>query len=187
VPNNINDIIKNRRSHFPKEFSGKILEEEIIRTCLENGHWAPSHKLTLPWRFVVMNKAAVLTFYELAKTDYLNHTIISDQKKLDKLNMMSEKTSHIIGIVCKPSGIVPLWEEQASCAMAIQNMYLSLSQFSHAGGYWSTGLRTNMGAMRDYMECQPGDIHMGNFILGHLKAKREIASRPNLNLKVLVK
>ena len=181
MPNNINDIIKNRRSHFPKEFSGKILEDEIINTCLENGHWAPSHKLTFPWRFVVMNKAAVLTFYELAKTDYLNHTAIPDQKKLDKLNIMAEKPSHIIGIICNPTGLVPLWEEQASCAMAVQNMYLSLSQFPNAGGYWSTGLRVNQAAMRDFMNCKEDEIHMGNFIMGEVENKRDQAGRPDIN------
>ena len=101
--------------------------------------------------------------------------------------MMASKTSHIIGIICTISDIVPEWEEQASCAMAVQNMYLTLSQFEHAGGYWSTGLRANKQAMRELFNCNSNEIHMGNFIMGHIASKREIAARPNYEKHILRK
>ena len=179
MPDEINRIIRQRRSHFPKEFTGQVLEDQIIRQCLENAHWAPSHKLTFPWRFVVLGQAQVKDFFNLAKEDYLGNSDLVNPAKLDKLSMMAENTSHIIGIICCPSGLVPEWEEQASCAMAVQNMYLTLSQFENAGGYWSTGLRTNQTAMRSFYECRENEIHMGNFMLGYIKAKREEAARPD--------
>ncbi|MDG1099505.1 MAG: nitroreductase family protein [Bacteroidia bacterium] len=183
----INEIIKNRRSHFPKEFTGDILDEAILTQCLKNAHWAPSHKLTFPWRFTVLSGTLVQEFYDLASRDYVDHSDVVNPKKIEKLAMMASKTSHIIGIICTISDIVPEWEEQASCAMAVQNMYLTLSQFEHAGGYWSTGLRANKQAMRELFNCNSNEIHMGNFIMGHIASKREIAARPNYEKHILRK
>jgi len=173
----INEIIQNRRSHFPKEFTGEVLPDSIIEQCLENANWAPSHKLTFPWRFVVLKGESVSSFYDLAKTDYLENTDSINPLKLDKIEMMSAKTSHMIGIICVKSDLVPEWEELASCAMAVQNMYLSLSQFKNAGGYWSTGLRADKEAMREFYDCKDNEIHMGNFIMGYVEVKREVAGR----------
>src|SRR5688572_6337744 len=50
----INRLISTRRSIFPKQFeAGKVIPDNIIWQALENANWAPSHKLTEPWRFTV--------------------------------------------------------------------------------------------------------------------------------------
>ena len=54
------NLIRNRRSHFPKEFSGQKLPDNLILTALENADTAPSHKLTLPWRFAVFSGGMAL-------------------------------------------------------------------------------------------------------------------------------
>ena len=49
-----NQLIRNRRSVFPKQFEeGRQVPDEIIEQILENATWAPSHGLTEPWQFVV--------------------------------------------------------------------------------------------------------------------------------------
>ncbi|HKL31936.1 MAG TPA: nitroreductase family protein, partial [Tangfeifania sp.] len=49
----IDKIIKNRRATPPRFISGDNIEKEKIQRLLENANWAPNHKKTEPWRFIV--------------------------------------------------------------------------------------------------------------------------------------
>ena len=51
--NEINHLIKNRRSVFPNLYTGEPVPKEVIDQMLENANWAPTHKFTEPWRFTV--------------------------------------------------------------------------------------------------------------------------------------
>src|SRR4051812_47036755 len=52
--NEINQLIRNRRSVFPKQFAeGKRVDDAIIKEILENATWAPSHGNIQPWKFIV--------------------------------------------------------------------------------------------------------------------------------------
>ena len=54
----IDDIIQNRRSIYPSQFNDKPIKKSLINKLLENANMAPTHKLTQPWRFrVLQNKA----------------------------------------------------------------------------------------------------------------------------------
>jgi len=50
----INQIIKKRRSIFPAQYNNTPVTREFIQLLLENANWAPSHRLTEPWRFKVV-------------------------------------------------------------------------------------------------------------------------------------
>ena len=55
----INECIRTRRSIYPVQFSSRKVHKELIETLLENARWAPTHKLTQPWRFkIYYDKAA---------------------------------------------------------------------------------------------------------------------------------
>ena len=49
----VNEAIRSRRSIYSSMFSGEVVDDAIIGQMLENANWAPTHKLTEPWRFVV--------------------------------------------------------------------------------------------------------------------------------------
>jgi nitroreductase len=52
-PEEVNELMRSRRSVFPKDYTGEKIDDFIIKQMLENANWAPTHKLTEPWRFVV--------------------------------------------------------------------------------------------------------------------------------------
>ena len=58
IPMNISreilNLIKNRRN--TKRFNDKDISKSNIETILESGTWAPNHRNTDPWRFVVVSK-----------------------------------------------------------------------------------------------------------------------------------
>jgi nitroreductase len=53
-PVQLNELIKKRRSIFPHTYIDKPIPREIIDQVLENANWAPTHKMTEPWRFKVI-------------------------------------------------------------------------------------------------------------------------------------
>ena len=50
---NVIQIIKSRKSIYPSQFSGKILENSIISELIDISNYAPSHKMTQPWVYRV--------------------------------------------------------------------------------------------------------------------------------------
>ncbi len=46
--------IAHRRSVFPPAFIDEPVKDEEIEVILRAANWAPTHKLTEPWRFVIL-------------------------------------------------------------------------------------------------------------------------------------
>src|SRR5210317_153156 len=99
------DKIKNRRSHFTKEFNGEIALKSLIEEMLQSAIWAPSHKLTLPFRFTVIQPESRENIKDLILNNYLKSNPNPDPIKLEKIDWLSTKVSHIICIIFQPSGV----------------------------------------------------------------------------------
>ncbi|NJM14789.1 MAG: hypothetical protein HC896_04920 [Bacteroidales bacterium] len=72
----LKNIILNRHSTYNKEFiTGKKIDDDVIKEILELAVWAPTHKLTQPWHFVVFANQGVSTFFMKQKEIYLQITL----------------------------------------------------------------------------------------------------------------
>ena len=47
------NISQQRRSIFPKQYSTKPVPRHIVEEMLESSRWAPTHKLTEPWEYII--------------------------------------------------------------------------------------------------------------------------------------
>lgn len=177
--NSIDDLIAGRRSHFTKEFNGDEVSAEMVERMIHNAGWAPSHKLTLPWRFRVFNKQELPVLTEQMMALYLKNTPSEKQteEKKNKILNLQNCLSHAIAIGIHYSGLVPAWEETASVGAAVQNMYLTLVAEPHAAGYWTTGNGTGTTEMRDFCGWSEPVVHAGFFFLGCVNEKRYVAKR----------
>lgn len=174
--------IKERRSHFLKEFNGSVAPDTLIDTLLEAANWAPSHKLTLPFRFVVFRNTKLPELTAAISQSYQHQQEVPDQSKLDKIQSWNNKVSHAIALILKPSNKIPLWEEHAALGAAIQNCYLMLGEQDSFGGYWTSGNETNAPKMREFLKLQPHEIHCGYFLIGGIDVKRTLAQRPDVDV-----
>jgi nitroreductase len=176
---NIDEIIRYRRSHFVKEFTGEKLPDSLIARMLENARWAPSHKLTMPWKFRVFSGVNLEELCLKMEQYYLENTPAEkfNEQKFAKISGYKTMVSHIISIGFKPSGKIPEWEELAATAAAVQNMWLTLTEEPHAAGYWSSGNGTGSDTMREFTGLEPGDRQLGFFMLGYVEEKRFDAKR----------
>lgn len=137
----ITDIIRSRRSIFPPMYTGEVIEDSIIWEILENANWAPNHKHTEPWRFIVIPQKKIPHFCAFGSDYYKKYTPpeLFKEKKYQKIQTKPLAASHIIAIIMQrdEEKRVPEWEEEAAVACAVQNMWLTTTAMG-LGAYWST-------------------------------------------------
>lgn len=168
----VNKIIRGRRSIFLAQFKeNDPIEDSIIEELLENANWAPTHKLTQPWRFIVYTGAGLKTFGNYQAEMYKMRAEKNGTPFLEatyqKFIENPQKASHVIAIIMKRtenSGI-PVMEEIAAVAMAVQNMYLTASAHGLAA-YWGTGGPTFWQEAREDFGLEGEDMLMGFFHVG---------------------
>lgn len=167
----VNKIIRGRRSQFIAQFKeNDPIEDSIIEEMLENATWAPTHKLTQPWRFLVYTGAGLKTFGNYQAEMYKMRAEKNGTPFLEgtyqKFIENPQKASHMIAIIMKRtknSGI-PVMEEIAAVAMAVQNMYLTASAHGLAA-YWGTGGPTFWQEAREDFGLEGEDMLMGFFYI----------------------
>ncbi|WP_422355430.1 nitroreductase family protein [Roseivirga pacifica] len=179
----INDLIRNRRSAYPAQYSSEPVADEIINEMLENANWAPTHRLTEPWRFVVFKGEGLKKLAEFQSELYKELAQKSgnfNEATYDKLAAKPQMASHVIaiGMVRDPKESVPEVEEVASVAMAVQNMYLT-AEANGIGCYWGSGGVTYKEEAKAFFGLGPNDKLLGFLYVGNLKTDKKPAGRRN--------
>lgn len=182
-----NDLIKNRRSVFPKQFEqGKRIDDAIVSQILENANWAPSHGQTEPWKFVVFTGEGLqklATFQaELYKKEAGENF---KEATYQTLSANPLKASHVIALCMKrdPNKKFPEVEEIAALSCAVQNIYLSTTAYG-VGGYWTTGGVTYKPSAKEFFGLGEDDKLMGFFYLGHVAVPSTAGKRKPIEEKV---
>ncbi|MBX7124304.1 MAG: nitroreductase [Cyclobacteriaceae bacterium] len=169
-PAPINNIIRSRRSIFPRDFTGARVEDQVVRQMLENANWAPSHKLTEPWRFIVYTGEGLRRLAELQAACYESRTRADGTFSEDKYIKLLKKpleSSHIIVVAMKrdPHKRLPEVEELGAVFCAIQNMHLTATAYG-IGGYLSTGGITYFEEAKQLFGLDQEDRLIGFFHIG---------------------
>jgi nitroreductase len=188
-PEDINDLIRNRRSVFPKDYTGEKIDDNIISQLLENANWAPTHKLTEPWRFKVFCEGGLRTFAEKQAKHYYDKNFGTDKfldKKYQKLLTNPLKCSHLIsiGMYLNADRPIPEVEEISAVACAVQNILLSAHVYG-LGGYWSTGGLTYVDEAKPFFNLGEEDKLMGFIYLGVMNKAPGPGQRHPLDKKVI--
>lgn len=184
----INRLIRNRRSIYPNMFSEERIEDEVIEALLENANWAPTHGLTEPWRFVVFTNDGLQKLADFQSNLYQKKSTEAgtfDVAKFDKLRLKPLKASHIIAIGMKRSigSKIPEIEEVEAVACAVQNMYLTASAHG-VGCYWGSGGVTYMDEAKSFFGLEEQDKLLGFLYLGIPKGKWPTGKRGSIEEKV---
>lgn len=165
----IDDLIHRRRSIYPKTYvSGKPIDRALLERLLENANWAPTHRLTEPWRFRVFHSeesrrrlGTYLVEYYRANTAKGAFLAEKEKKMMD--NPMRSGAVIAICMQRDSEERVPAWEEVAAVACAVQNMWLTCTELG-LGCYWSSP--SAMHEARELLDLQSGEECLGLFYLG---------------------
>lgn len=158
-------IIKSRRAVYPEQYNKDPISSEEIMKILEAANWAPTHRRTEPWRFKVFHGISQVGLGQFMAETYKKTAEIFSERTYNKLRENPVKAGCVIVITYQrdPRESVPEWEEIASTAMAVQNMWLTASEMK-IGSYWSSpSLLRYMG---DFIEMEEGEKCLGFFYLG---------------------
>src|SRR5690606_24375646 len=169
-PEVFNELIHRRRSVFPQDYTGERVNDAIVKQIIDNARWAPTHKLTEPWRFLVFTGDGIKALARFQGDLY--KTVTEKDRTFKEANYQKLVTkpllsSHIIAILMMRDKrrSVPEIEEAGAVFCAIQNMYLTASAYG-LGCYLSTGGITYFEEAKEFFGLQPEDRLIGFFHLG---------------------
>lgn len=169
--------IKDRRAVYPAAFADEPIDKEQIQKLLEAANWAPTHRRTEPWRFKVFHEDAAKEkladfIADKYKETTERPTSVGIRTRRDKVL----QSGAVIAICMQrcPKESVPEWEEIASVAMAVQNIWL-MTQELNLGGYWSSPASIHQ--LQEIVPLAEGERCIGFFYLGKLKEELEEGSR----------
>lgn len=185
-PYELDELIASRRSVFPPNYSGEKVDDKIIKKMLENANWAPSHKLTQPWKFIVYTGEG-LRRLGLAQAEIYKSVTQTDgtfkEERFQNLLFKPMQSSHIIVIGMKrdEKNSVPEIEEVGAVFCAVQNMYLTATAYG-VGAYLSTGGITYFDVAKKIFNLEKDDRLIGFLHIGTVKEwpkpnKRELIEK----------
>lgn len=183
-----NLLVKNRRSIFPKDYTDEKVDDFIIHQMLENANWAPTHKLTEPWRFVVFSGEGRKKLADFQSECYRQVTTAKgsfDEKKYDGLKVKPMEASHVIVIGMKrdEKKSLPEWEEIGAVFCAVENMYLTATAYG-VGCYISTGGIINFEEAKVFFGLGKEDRLLGFLFVGMPKGNVIEGKRKPIQEKV---
>jgi len=162
----LKQIIEQRKSSYPKEYSGEKIKEKVVQIILDSADFAPNHKRTTPWRFEVFREESKAELaIALAKAYQTASNSEFSDKKLQSIEEKFLQTDTIFTVSVNYSGKVPQWEELAATAMAVQNMYLTCTAHE-VGCYWSTPKEAEY--LKDFLKLEDNQMCLGLFYMGKL-------------------
>lgn len=179
----VSQIIKERRSIFPASYIQKEISVEVINQILETANFAPTHKLTQPWRFTVIRKGAKAKLAEALGNIYKETVSEANflQKKYDSFAEKTEQADCIIAINMQLSGKIPEWEELAAVSCAVQNMALTAESLK-VGAYWSSPPLIH--SLGNFLQLNENEKCIGLFYMGYHNEKPWTPNRTPIESKV---
>ncbi|MCK8495126.1 nitroreductase [Spirosoma sp. RP8] len=173
----INQIIRSRRSIFPPDYIDKEVPRDVIETILENANYAPTHRLTQPWRFTIFRGDGLTKLADFMSDTYRSNATPESfsEAKYEGTRNKVLKSSCILAIVMEVHpDKVPEWEEVAAVSCAVENMWLTATALG-VGAYWSSP--SNLAALEAFLNLTPTQKCLGFFYMGYHQAKDKPAVR----------
>ncbi len=159
-------IIRSRRSVYPNCYTGDLIDDQVIEMAIKDAIWAPTHRKTEPWRFLVYRRSSfgpvkAAMDQSFLRQDKEKYNPIKHKKNLAKL----DTTSHLIAIIMQrdEQERLPEWEEIAAVSCAVQNLWLSLSARG-MGAYWSSPSWAT--GRPDFLNLSDGQRSLGLLYVG---------------------
>ncbi|MEY4522159.1 MAG: hypothetical protein RIT10_1344 [Bacteroidota bacterium] len=166
----ITDLIKNRRTIYPEQFSDRKVHKEQLELILNNAQWAPTHGNTQPWRFKVFTEESRQVLSDFLAETYLKLTPPEAQNDLKLAKMMQRpmQASAIIAVCMErqPTEKILEIEEIEAVACAIQNMHLTCTAYG-LGGFWATPKLIYSQEMNQFLKIGEKDKCLGLFYIGY--------------------
>lgn len=170
-------LIQSRRT--VQVFNDKPVDESLVHQALELALWAPNHKLTYPWRFVLVGPQARAELAELSVTlkEKKKGSMSAIEKEAAKKSFLQPSHLVVVGMTKNPDLEVRR-EDYAAVAAGLQNTQLFLWQ-KDVGSKWGTGSITRHPTVYRLAELDPQAFEVVGFLwVGHFDRVPAVPPRP---------
>jgi nitroreductase len=166
----ITELIRERRTIYPEQFSDRKVHKEQIELILNNAQWAPTHGNTQPWRFKIFMEEGRVRLSDFLAETYLKLTPPEQQNDRKLANLLTRplKSSVVIAVCMErqPEERIPEIEEIEAVACAVQNMHLTCTAYG-LGGFWATPKVIYTHEMNTFLSLGEKDKCLGLFFIGY--------------------
>lgn len=161
------DNIRNRRSLKFTMMKPDPISEEHLQLLFEAANWAPTHRLTEPWRFILflgegrarLARVLAQTYRETIGDDY-------NSKKEQKIHDRLDRVPLCMAIIMRESGMVPELEEILALGCSVQNFHLA-AQALGIGCIWSTPSHLDHPHIRGFLNLKEKLRCLGFYYVGY--------------------
>ena len=174
----LEELIKERRN--TKFFKNKLIDKQLLLKVIEMGIWAPNHRMTEPWTFVVVSKGSEERkkignqIEKLANTLALNKNKETVKKSAKKARMDFTNCPCIVYVFSKTGkNEEETTENFSSVSISIQNMSLYAWSLGIGIG-WSTGKTVKVSNLYNILRVPKSSKIVGCLSMGYIIKKPEI-------------
>ncbi len=128
----IDDFLRTRRTVH--NFQPRPVPDHLVVEAIESARWAPNHKLTEPWEFVIIGKETAAAISE-RNAEMLRETK-GEASAAHKLARWNSMPGWMLLMCRRVDDPFRQQEDYGACCCAAQNFMLSL---------WSAGVATKWG------------------------------------------
>jgi len=164
----LSEVIRERRSvhKFQQE---RPVPLELIQELLDTAVWAPNHKLTQPWRFVVVHGNGRKRIAEVARA--VNEKREKDPVKSKELgeffyNKLMAVPMFVVVLMREDTQLAVREEDYAATSCVIHNFGL-LAWERGLGTVWETYGLLHQSGFREAVGAQPGEKIVGSLHVGY--------------------
>ncbi|TCP54430.1 nitroreductase [Tumebacillus sp. BK434] len=160
-------LMKARRSIH--RFEDRPVSLELVKEMLDTAVWVPNHKMTQPWRFVIVHGEGRKKLAEVARA--VNEKRETDPEKKQAIGQkIYDKLMGVpmfVAVLMKEDTQLATREEDyASTACLIHNFSL-LAWEQGIGMVWETYGLLHQPAFREALGVQPGEKIVGSLHVGY--------------------
>lgn len=165
----IADAIRSRRT--VKSFTGAAVTRADLERLLDLARWAPSHRLTEPWRFYVLEQPAIARLGVYLPTEPAIAAVPDPAKSAAKLAKLLERLPTLGALIqvtwVRDADPILDLEEHAAAAAAVQNLLLAATGMGIAS-FWSTNPALSHPMTLAWCGADPRqESHLGGIWLGY--------------------
>jgi len=149
-----------------ERFAEQIPPRDLVERLIDAAIWAPNHRLTEPWRFVVLAGAGREAMGDAIAASLAVEGKPEGAQRSARSKLLRAPVTVVVAQVATPEDATRDLEDYAACVMAVQNILLA----AHAEGmiaHFSTGAMVEYEGAKSYIGLAPHDRIVGYVNLGY--------------------
>jgi nitroreductase len=161
------DAILNRRTI--KEFKPDPVPDAVLEQVLSAGLWAQNHRMTQPWRFVVLGSETQRALAEASAEDQLQSmrtdtdAAMREKVRAGAVEKFMSKPQIVVATVILSGDALQRREDYAATCCAIQNIQLA-AWAEGVGMQWGTGKPTRLPQTYQLLGIDPNTEEIVGFL-----------------------